>query len=157
MGLSHDVVIDLAEKILKDPLSKAGFKFEAHPPEGMGDNSWFIREPSAPGQMVLIIEIQLRGLSFQDIFEMAINLFRRPDRDVDILPLPDSPPCLWAVRLGPGLWSQQIKRGDYWWHFLTEDELEIAYKDILEKLLNFGIPYLENPKSRGWFVDPYPK
>jgi hypothetical protein len=50
------------------------------------------------------------------------------------------------VRLMPCLW-QEGGAMDYWLHFLTERDLKEAYKDILDKLLEFGIPFLNDPNS----------
>lgn len=55
-------------------------------------------------------------------------------------------------RLASWLWIEDRLNpeweSDHWWHFRNEDELEGACCDALDKLLKYGIPWVENLASK---------
>jgi len=50
---------------------------------------------------------------------------------------------LWAM-LGIKVYPSQY----YQWEFFTSENLEVQLRDAVEKLVQYGIPWLENPASR---------
>ena len=58
-------------------------------------------------------------------------------------------------RLAAFLWIQDRFdpewEGDHWWHFLTEQDLEAACRNVLEKLFHYGIPWAEDLDSSNPF------
>jgi hypothetical protein len=126
-------------------LLKAGYDGDINPPEGE-DLVWF-RKTLRPGIHV-VIEFQGSGVALKDVADFAINLTRNHydyDRE-DILP-----GYSLSARLASWLWIEDRLNpqweSDHWWHFLNEEELENACLDALDKLLKYGIPWVENLAS----------
>jgi hypothetical protein len=90
--------------------------------------------------------------------QFAVNLCRRPHRDFDDPKNSEYSADrfyvrMFDVRLAPCLWeAEQEKRAmDQWWYPKNSTvTLQEAYRDVLHKLLNYGIPFLEAPESDWW-------
>jgi hypothetical protein len=127
-------------------LLELGYDIDINPSEGE-DLVWF-RKTLQPGIRV-VIEFQGRGVAPNDVIDLAVNLTRNHydyDRE-DILP-----GYSLSARLAAWLWIENRLapqwEGDHWWHFLNEEELENACLDALDKLLKYGIPWVENLASK---------
>ena len=150
-GVSRSVLIEEAHKILQIPLRELGYEFDPSNHDGWG-HFRFEKKMQQPVTMFYVIEFQPRGFhSEDDLFDTAVNLYRSTSRERYKLgkPIKGGPEQIWSLRLNPHLWGGTWTRSmeDEWWHFLSAEEVEIAYKDILEKLKKYGIPFLEDPKS----------
>ena len=81
--------------------------------------------------MYRIVEFQLGGFGREELFATAVNLARRPYRDLDDernYRWPKSP-AIFEVRLAPCLWETATdeKAMDQWWHFDDSiEELRVA-------------------------------
>ncbi len=151
MVLKRSVLIDQARYILQQPLQQLGFTFEPSPPVWSYE-FWFEKRSKAVGEIFVIIEFQPDGFGANELFKTAINLYRlyrRSDRDGFSRKQPKGKTDqLWDIRLAPCLWDNSGKGAiDYWWDFASEADLQVAYQDALEKIIHYGIPFLENPKS----------
>jgi hypothetical protein len=149
--LKRSILIDQARHILQKPLQQLGYSFEPSPPSppALSSEFWFEKQSKAVGGMFVIVEFQPDGFGANELFSTAINLYRGFTRKLRARKQPkDKPEQLWSVRLAPCLWDNSGKGDmDYWWHFVSVAELQAAYQDALEKIIHFGIPFLENPKS----------
>ena len=154
MGIPQSVLIEQAKNILQEPLQQLGFTFQTTPPEFSAKEFWFEKQSQAVEGMFIIVEFQPSGFGPEEWFQMAINLYRRFTRDKFVTEnkpkgMPDP---IWAVRLSPSLWDNSGEGAmDYWWHFVSVEDLQEAYQDALEKIIHYGIPFLENPNST-WFT-----
>lgn len=162
--MNRSTLIEEAQRVFQQPLSDLGYLLESEPPVRQFE-FWFEKRPSTRGDMYRIVEFQLSGFGREELFATAVNLARRPYRDFDDernYRRPKSP-AIFEVRLAPRLWETAIeeKAMDQWWHFDDSiDELRVAYADTLEKLLKYGIPFLENPNSTWWSwagMEPQPE
>jgi hypothetical protein len=50
--------------------------------------------------------------------------------------------------LTPAIYDPGGRNTDQWWHFTTIETLQKELLDIYDKLINFGIPYLEDLNSK---------
>jgi hypothetical protein len=153
MGVSRTTLIREAKRILEGPLSNLGYSFEEKPLEEL-DAFWFVKEPNIEGGMFHIIEFAPSGFSDKDLFETRVKLIRRNFHD----PFSKSPNFSSRldldVPLAPNLWQSGGEKF-YRWHFVSLSDVRKEYKDILEKLIEYGIPFLEDLAVnyeiwRGW-------
>ena len=133
--------------IIQPKLASLGYNVENNPP-GSDENGdiWF--EKTLREGIFVVIHFQPRFLNKNEIVDFAVNLARNsPSYDIYRNRIGLSGYWL-DERLASWLWiddrSNPEWRSDYWWHFLDETELENSCFDILDKLLNFGIPFLED-------------
>ena len=147
MGLPRAKLIAIADQILSPELEKFGYYLDPNPDtDERGWNFEYVQAPSNIDDMYRIVSFQPNGFGVHDFFDIAVNLSRSRGRggigigeNADAKEIP-------YVRLAPCLWQERGAM-DYWWHFISEGELEEAYRDILEKLLRAGIPFLNDPDS----------
>lgn len=145
MGISRTALISNAKEILEGPLSKVGYSLEENPLEEL-DEFWFVRQPNFSEGMFHIIEFAPRGFSNQDLFQIDIKLIRRNFHDHVSKPI-DFPSLVeLGVPLAPNLWQSGGEKF-YRWHFVSLADVQDACKDILEKLIEYGIPFLEDPAA----------
>jgi hypothetical protein len=97
----------------------------------------------------------------QDFFDFTVNLIRNSAFCDNYVKTPEYRRYQIYQRLAPYLWIDSAEdpkyrddwwvfpnTTDYWWHFLNAEELQLACLDALDKLLKFGIPYLEDLNSK---------
>ena len=98
--------------------------------------------------MYRIIELQPRELVNGQYFELAVNLHRRKHRHGLTKEYAGPPPEIWAVRLSPRIWEGGPDSAmDHWWSCATVEQYQLSCEDILEKAMEFGVPFLEDPDS----------
>jgi hypothetical protein len=147
MGLHRDQLIASARQVLSPKLLALGYELEYE--QCLDELNLMFRYISGPNvndHLYRIIAIQPKGFGADDLFDLAVNLARYTTRNT-LGPEKDHyPKQIGYIRLAPCLWED---RGgmDFWWHFLSEEDLEKAYEDILIKLVNYGIPFLNDPDS----------
>ena len=99
-----------------------------------------------------MIDFQPRNIELNDFMDFAVNLTRNGSiyrfyKNKQVLP-----EYLLEDRLASWLWIEDRHHPewalDHWWHFLNEEELESACLDALDKILKYGIPYLEDLNSK---------
>ena len=143
MGVSRKTLIKEAKRILEDPLSRMGYALEEQP-YGALEEFWYVKRPDIASKMFHIVEFSPNGFSDKDLFDMSINLIRRNFHNPFSEP-PDFPPRLELhVPFSPNLWQSGGAKF-YRWHFVSLSDARNAYKDILAKLSEWGIPFLEDP------------
>ena len=157
MGLQRSVLIRQAERLLDEQLARMGFARVDNPPV----RSWefwyeFEENPDAEYGLYKIIEFQPSGFNRDDIYQVAVNLIRRPYRDIDSPPRSyEHPERIVDLRLAPFLWEENSTATDFWWNFNSSiKQLQVAYEDISSKLVNIGIPVLRDLDKGG--RDYYP-
>jgi hypothetical protein len=144
MGVSFSVILEEASQLLASTLDKIGYSFE---PKSYAINSicWFVKKPKHEDDLYRIIWLQPSGFGKDDLFQLAVNLSRRQDRDETIPPIKPYPETF-LVRLSPRIWGTGPAM-DYWWHFTDRNELQHEIIDIQRKLVDFGVPFLEHPDT----------
>ena len=148
MGVSRSVLIEEARKILQIPFRELGYEFDPSNPDGWGQFR-FEKKLRRPVTMFYVVEFQPDGFhQDDDFFDMAVNLYRSTSRKRDRLGkrIEGGPEQIWSLRLNSHIWrGVPLESMDgTWWHFLSVEEVRVAYEDILKK---YGIPFLEDPKS----------
>ncbi len=156
MGVTRKIIINTCIELMGEPLNHLGYSLRDQPPV-MGEEFWFEKPGKTELDKDRVIEFQPSGFSSEDLFELAINFMkgnlikgiddRSDPRKVLIWNKLD-----YVVRLAPRIWDASSSLPDYWWHINTHDKLIIACQDILDKLLSWGIPFLEddNKTINGW-------
>jgi hypothetical protein len=148
--MKADLFKSIVARVVGPTLSELGYEVDLNPPgydfEG---EIWF--EKMLQEGIYIMIDFQPSGIEPGDFLEFAINLTRN-DYSYELRRKKHTLPgyCL-DERLGPWLWIKDRRdpeyRHDYWWHFINEDALEKACLDALDRLLKYGIPYLEDLSS----------
>ena len=142
MSISKRILLKEAEKILLPSLECLGYKFIKSPP-AKGEVFWFEKKPIHSDSLYRIIEFQFIGFSNSEFYKFCINIMRRSYRDFDNPPDNITYDDYIFSRLSPKLWDKNSTVMDHWWWFNSLDELRACYKEVLKKIINFGIPYLE--------------
>lgn len=137
MGVHRTTLIVEAERILSSSLQELGYILNPNPPR-CTDEFWFENRSNDPAYK--IIEFQLSGFDKTNLFDMAVNL------GYGITPNDPLDYNFYRQRLASWLWDSDGVF-DCWWHFTTTEELQEVYAGILDKLLKYGIPYLNNPEE----------
>lgn len=145
MGVSRTKLVAEARRLIEDPLSKFGYAFEERSP-GVVDEFWFVKAPTVTNRMFHIVAFSPSGFSENDLFEMRVELIRRNFHDRLNKPSYISPRLELDVPLAPNLWLSGGEKY-YRWHFVSLSNVRKAYKDILDKLIEYGIPFLEDPAA----------
>lgn len=148
MPVSRNDLVNQANIVMAEILEREGYFFEPDPPETKIYDIpmlWFIKEDRRR-KLVYIIEFQPRGLGGNEIFDLTINLHRREVRDLDLDKsrnmIERKIPLIWAQRIGP-LYPHE-GNSDHWWHFVSIHELHEVYEDMLIKIIDYGIPFVED-------------
>jgi len=152
-GLFKSIVAEL----VSPALSTLGYEIDFSPP-GYDDEGaiWF--EKKLQEGIYLVIDFQPRNIELNDFTDFAVNLYRNDPRYQVYKNKQILPGYLLFDRLASWMWIEDRHhpewQSDYWWHFLNEEELKGACSDVLNKLLKYGVPYLEDlnsisPKMRG--------
>jgi len=147
--ISRSDFITVVNDIFSPDLEKLGYRFIQDPK--IYDEStdvWYVQYSEAD-KMYRIIDIQTGGYTNEALFEMAINLCRWTslwgENAGDYYPRQFS-----FVRFAPIIWDAK-SQGDYWWHFKNIMELKQSCRDALGKIIDYGIPFLNDPDSKSPF------
>jgi hypothetical protein len=151
MDIARSVIIHEAQIALGPTLNEKGYFLDDIPPGGAGDipesiwDFWFVKRPVPPDEVYHTISIVPTGASEDDLFNMNVHLHR----STYLLSAGPSPGKK-RLFFGPlGMYFLDRIQRPHPWHFVTIEELRAEYADILDRLLRYGIPLLENPNC-GW-------
>ena len=145
MGVPRTTLIEEAQRILGGSLFNKGYSFEERP-LGELDEFWFVKQPSNTNEMFHIVEFRPSGFSDQDLFKMGVNLIRQNFHDPFTVPTDFIGKVDLGIPLAPNLWQSGGEKFHYW-HFVSLSDVRQVYKDVLEKLIEYGIPFLEDPAA----------
>lgn len=151
MGLKRNQLIEAANRILTPELSKYGYQLHTEPGmDDLGWEFWYVNEPGNIDHLYRIISFTPSGFDDTDLFNVNVNLarwatLRGPSLEKDLPTTEISNVCL-----APCLW-QEGGAMDFQWHFTSKNELDEAYVDILDKLIKYGINFLNDPNS-SWYT-----
>jgi hypothetical protein len=145
---------------IETQLSALGYEPDIQP-RGLIDDGHIRFKKKLAGDICIIIWFQPMHPEIPDFFDFAVNLIRNAPFCDNYVKTPEYHHYQIYQRLAPYLWIDSAEElqyrddwgsfpsmGDYWWHFLNAEELQSACLDALDKLLKFGIPYLEDPNSK---------
>ncbi|MDR3573922.1 MAG: hypothetical protein P4L50_08680 [Anaerolineaceae bacterium] len=147
MPVTQAELIEETQRIFESSLKKLGYKYSN---KYFEHNNFGFYKKSSRFNLYLHIEFQAMGFGSEDLFNLAINLIRDAPRDLNARRPPwqnNEPVERFNIRLSPKLYEPGSKNSEHWWHFVTIEEARFELDDIYDKLINFGIPYLEDPKS----------
>jgi hypothetical protein len=147
MGISRRALLTEAQSLLEEPLQTRGYTFYRLPPGGKEDLSagrWeFSFEKESDG-LHHIIQFNPTGISVEELFDLAVILYRATFRD------PFRPPPDGKIHFRGSLALFFLDRLDdplQRWHFADAEGLRKSYADILNRLMDYGITFLENPRT----------
>jgi hypothetical protein len=147
MGITQQELIREILRLMQNPLMERGYIFSKE--NFLQWNFGFYKKLDI--DLYVYIEFQPDGFSIDDIFDLAVNLIRSATRHLNLPEPPilhNDPVIRFVNRLSPRIYMPGGKETDHWWHFLTIDDVRADLQDIYEKLINFGIPHLEDLTSK---------
>ena len=147
MAISQEELIREILSLMEIPLRERGYIFSKK--NFLAWDFGFYKKLDI--DLYVYIEFQPEGFSVDDIFDLAVNLIRSATRHLNLPepPIHNNDPIIRFVnRLSPRIYIPGGKETDHWWHFLTIEDARSELQDIYEKLINFGIPHLEDPASK---------
>lgn len=149
MALSRRELVEGVNRFFGSQLAAFGYSLDKSPEITGGRELWFVKPPDEHQAMFRIIGLQPSGFGPDECYKLAVNLYRRKRlNELEIKEDPGDPPSFWAVRLSPAIWGKGLQRTmDHWWHFTDREELDAELRDVLQKLEQAGIPFLEDPNS----------
>lgn len=137
--------------VLKPTLVSQGYKIELNPPGYDEKGSIWFEKQLQEGIFVLI-DIQPSPWQLDDFTRFAVNLVRNDPGYQMYRDWQTIPGYFLGERLASALWIDDRHdpkwESDHWWNFQNEKTLEKACQDALEKLLKYGIPYLEDLSTK---------
>lgn len=146
MGVSRVILLEEANKILGEPLDTLGYKLQRSLLSEGNWSFWFEKHPQIVTEPSRILKFLPYGLHLTDLFLLSVDLHRSyNEKYLDDARI-KSRDKVWDVPLAPFIWETKGE-GDHNWGFKNIEELETALIDILDKLTQHGIPYLEDPNS----------
>lgn len=154
MNIARSSIIEVAQTMMGQALNKMGYFLDELPAGGIGnlkEGFWdfsFQKKPAPPSEFYHTISIVPTGFSQEDLFDMDTVLYRST---YQLSSRPSSRgKTLFRGPLGMYFLDKIDSRvRPHPWHFLTIEELRSEFSDILDRLLRYGIPLLENPNC-GW-------
>jgi len=147
MSITHDEFLNKATGIILPVLESRSYLFST-PPLTRKSMIWFEKKPQSSDLIYRIVELQPGGFSQNEIVKVAVNLQRRSYRDYDNPPKDASiRKSDLFVRLSPRLWTKNSEDMDYWWNLGPSENLDGVFMDLVEKIIYFGVPFLESTSS----------
>ncbi|MCA9955188.1 MAG: hypothetical protein H6657_30580 [Ardenticatenaceae bacterium] len=137
-------------KVFESELAARGYEMDLDPSGyDWKGNIWF--EKRLNEGIFVLVHIQPSGIE-NNFVSFAVNL----DRNTFGLEMYRERQIFRGYflneRLASALWISDRHdpewKTDYWWSFPNEESLEAACQDALEKLLKYGIPYLEDLNTK---------
>ena len=138
-------------KLVEPELAPLGYEINLDPP-GFDEQGhvWF--ERTLDKGVCIIIYFQPYPLGLENFIRFAVNLTRNSFLCEERYGGKQHYGYYLFERLAPWLWIEDRYNpewsSDYWWHFRNVEELESACQDAVEKLLQYGISFLEDLTSR---------
>lgn len=142
-------------KVFESELAARGYEMDLDPPGyDWKGHIWF--EKRLEEGIFVLVNIQPSLIVLNNIVSFAINLERNSTgyqmyRERQVLP-----GYYLEERLASALWISDRHdpewKPDHWWSFPNEESLEAACQDALEKLLQYGIPYLEDLNTKSLHI-----
>ncbi len=156
MGIERSKLLDITKQVMEKPLNELGYQFQE---ELFDIENWcfgFIKK-SDELNLYLYLDFQPWGFNPDFLFGLYINLVRTRS---DNLNYPDfvqtSLVEKYYIRMDPMYFEKEYKGEGWSWQFATDEEAKQELLDALEKIVAYGIPYLEDPTStRKWLRDWY--
>ncbi len=146
MSITHDELLDKIKRIIQPTLEGRHYLLSS-PPVTRKNRIWFVKEPRLDDPLYRIVEFQPSGFSQNEINQVAINLARRTYFDFDYPPEGAIRKGSLHVRLTPRLWGEKSGDADLWWYVNPLEELDDKLNDMLEKIIKYGLPFLEDMNS----------
>lgn len=147
MSITYDELLNNIKRLIRPALGDRDYLLSS-PPVTRKDRIWFVKEPRLNDPLYRIVEIQPSGLSQNEITRIAINLARRAYFDYDYPPEGIMREGSFHVRLTPWLWGEKNPHEDAsWWYVNPPEEFDNKLNDILDKIIHYGIPFLEDMNS----------
>ena len=104
-----------------------------------------MKESTLTDPLYRIVEFQPSGLSREEITRVAINLARRSYNDFDYPPEGAMQKSDLHLRLTPWLWGDEKPYTEEdWWYIYPVEELDNKLRDMLAKIIKYGIPIIED-------------
>lgn len=137
----------IVAKNFEPQLTSLGYKMNLDPPGfDKRGNIWF--EKKLQEGIFILIFIQPSPFRSNKFISFAVNLIRNDPAYREVCGWTTVPGYFLDQRLASILWISDRHdpewESDYWWSFPNEEVLEEACQDALEKLLKYGVPYLED-------------
>jgi hypothetical protein len=147
MTITYDELLDHIKRVIKPTLEAKDYLLSL-PPATRKSMIWFVKEPRPDDMLLRFVEFQPSGLSPNQITRVAINLARRSYVDFDYPPEGAIRKGDLYVPLTPWLWKEKNADPDSpWWYIHPLDELDARLNDMLEKIIDYGIPFIEDVNS----------
>jgi len=146
MSIDRTTLIKLTQELMNKPLQALGYEFNE---DRFDFEHWCygFYKKSESLNLYLYLHFQPTGFTTNELFDLYINLIRTNVADIHEIETEWVEPVekIWA-RMDHSLFGI-TERPKWQWHFLNEEEARFELNDVLEKIIQFGIPFLEDPKS----------
>jgi hypothetical protein len=154
MRISRETLIDEAQRVFNPPLNAMGYFLNELTFEETTEYfvlpQWeftYEKRPAPPADTWHIIWFQPGGVSHDDLFDLKVELLRCTWQ-YPFMP-PSGAKMLFDGELA-AYFQEKLRRTLQRWHFVNVEELRAEYIDILDRLMRYGIPLMENP-SFTWY------
>ena len=140
MGISKKELIHAANKVMQVPLLERNYQFIEQ-----GICTYGFMYEKVENDIRYLIEIQPSGFNEGNLVDMFLNIHRKGAKPYgnykDI--------CMFTRRVDSSIYQKegQGKAQTWMWHLESQEGAEATFMGILPVILDYAIPFLEDPQS----------
>jgi hypothetical protein len=139
VGISKEQLIHTANSVMQIPLLERGYRFKSQ-----GICTYGFMYEKIDNDIQYLIEIQPSGFNEGNLVDMFLNIHRKgvkPYGNYNGL-------SMFTMRVDSSIYrKEELKAQSWMWHLETEEGAEATFMGILPVVLDYAIPFLEDPQS----------
>ena len=140
MGISKEQLVHASNKVMQVPLLEREYQFQ---PQGICTYGFMYVK--AENDIQYMIEIQPSGFNEGNLVDMFLNIHRK-----GVKPYGDhNGIAMFTRRVDSSIYQKegQETAQSWMWHLESEEGAEATFMGILPVILQYAIPFLEDPES----------
>lgn len=139
MGISKEPLIRAANSVMQIPLLDCGYRFKSQ-----GICTYGFMYVKVENDIQYIIEIQPSGFNEGNLVDIFLNIHRK-----GVKPYGNhNGMSMFTMRVNSSIYQKEGQTAQSWvWHLESEEGAETTFMGILPVILQYAIPFLEDPQS----------
>lgn len=141
MGISKEQLIHAANKVMQIPLLERAYQFK---PQGICTYGFMYVK--VENDIQYMIEIQPSGFNEGNLVDMFLNIHRKGNKQYGNYKNID----MFTRRVDSSIYQKEgLGAAQSWmWHLESQEGAEATFMGILPVILEYAIPFLEDPESK---------
>ena len=139
MGISKEQLIHASNKVMQVPLLERNYQFS---PQGICTYGFMYVK--VENDIQYIVEIQPSGYNEGNLVDMFLNIHRKGAKLYGNY----NGIKMYTMRVDSAIYQKEGQAAQSWvWHLESEEGAEATFMGILPVILQYAIPFLEDPES----------